>query len=104
MNKMKYERPNFDFQEMKLMEKVADKCWGNGYAYVDANGDDKIDMDPINGEVFNFIESGTGCKGGPENDLLRKNLILDRFPNLTITDADVATNIKKTDLVHSGDS
>ena len=39
MEKKSYESPEFGFQEMKLMERVAEKCWGHGYAWVDHDAD-----------------------------------------------------------------
>lgn len=43
MNKMEYESPRFVFQELQLMERVADRCWGCKYAWYDADSDGVID-------------------------------------------------------------
>ena len=50
-----YEKPVFQFQELKLMERVADTCWGAGSAWYDKNGNHAIEPDEI-------VElPGSGC-------------------------------------------
>lgn len=43
MQKEKYECPEFDFQEMRLTERVADTCWGYKKAWWDEDKDNAID-------------------------------------------------------------
>lgn len=39
-----YESPKFEFQEMLLLERVADVCWGQAhYAWYDANQNGEFD-------------------------------------------------------------
>lgn len=53
----KYEKPQFKFEELKLFERVADKCWGTSHIWLDINNDDKItDID------LNLATTG-GCQG-----------------------------------------
>ncbi len=47
MNKRMYEKPVFQFQELKLMERVADTCWGAGKVWSDKNGNGKTDPEEI---------------------------------------------------------
>lgn len=57
MDKEKYESPKFDFQEMRLLERVADVCWGKSHkAFFDEDKDGKLDI----GEKM-FIVSGDSC-------------------------------------------
>ena len=57
MNKRMYEKPVFQFQELKLMERVADTCWGAGHAWYDKNGNEAIEPEEI-------VElPGNGCSG-----------------------------------------
>lgn len=99
MNKLRYERPVFNFQKMELLEKVADKCWGNGYAFVDANENGTIELPD---EQYHFTDSG--CEGNDPVSLNTRYLaLIRRFPQLGIPDDqgnpkittdDVRTNIK----------
>lgn len=88
--KKKYESPNFDFQEMKLMERVADVCWGTGGIWVDGNRNGSIDTD----ELFNLVGGGQGC-GNKQTiaDVLSK--INEKYDN-KFTPDDVKQNIKVT--------
>lgn len=58
MSKTNYESPNFDFHEMRLMERVADVCWGGKphTAYYDYNHDGFISPGDIKIEL-----SGDNC-------------------------------------------
>lgn len=38
MERVKYESPVFDFQELKLMERVANECWGKSVMFYDLDG------------------------------------------------------------------
>ena len=70
MNKMEYESPRFVFQELQLMERVAEKCWGCKYAWYDADSDGEIDSteiyDPGAGD-----KNGCGNLSGSLDDFLR---------------------------------
>lgn len=52
-----YESPKFDFQELKLFERVADTCWGTASIWLDTNGDNIISNIDIQ------LATGGGCKG-----------------------------------------
>ncbi len=41
MKSTKYENPKFSFQELKLLERVADTCFGNGVIWLDLDGNGK---------------------------------------------------------------
>ena len=41
MKSTKYESPKFSFQELKLLERVADTCFGNGVIWLDLDGNGK---------------------------------------------------------------
>ena len=47
MNTPKYERPKFEFQELQLLERVADTCWGYKEAWYDFNGNGTKDPSEI---------------------------------------------------------
>lgn len=47
MNTLKYERPKFEFQELQLLERVADTCWGYKEAWYDSNGNGAKDPSEI---------------------------------------------------------
>ena len=57
-NKMEYESPKFEFEEMVLTEKVADTCWGYAYAWYDADGNGSID----GGEKVDLSSLGAGIQ------------------------------------------
>lgn len=57
MEKKKYESPEFKFEELKLMERVADTCWGLGNAYLDVDGDGQVSAGDLQ------IDLGGGCSG-----------------------------------------
>lgn len=69
MGKGKYESPKFDFQEMKLMERVADQCWGQAHwAWFDADKDGVVDDD----EKYSWTQ-GASCDAAAEQ--LKNKLI-----------------------------
>ncbi|MDO5409734.1 MAG: hypothetical protein Q4F21_04685 [Lachnospiraceae bacterium] len=45
MERVKYVKPEFNFQEMRLSERVAAKCWGYHSAFYDKDGDQTQDPD-----------------------------------------------------------
>ncbi len=55
--KREYESPKFDFEELKLFERVADVCWGTAQIWLDTNGDGAISGVDIN------LTTGGGCQG-----------------------------------------
>ena len=71
MNKRMYEKPVFQFQELKLMERVADTCWGAGKVWKDKNGNGVVDPD----EVVEL--SGNGCS--KYEDIFSS--VFDEFPD-----------------------
>ena len=90
-----YESPRADFQEMKLLERVADTCWGYAYAWCDADKNGVIEGP----ERIDLVELGlgaTGCQGNAARNAL-KNYFLENF-GFPPTDAQVSTNTK-SDLI-----
>lgn len=93
-----YESPKFEFQEMRLMERIADKCWGYAYAWYDADKDGKID----GGEkvVLNTIGLGdNGCQGGSAEQAL-KSYYSQNF-GVLLSDDDVKVNTKSNTVFPS---
>ncbi len=41
MKSAKYVSPKFEFQELKLVERIANKCFGNGVVWLDLDGNGK---------------------------------------------------------------
>lgn len=57
MKKNVYMTPKFGFQELRLLERVADTCWGKAhYAWYDENKNGKLD-----GDEQKFYIQGTSC-------------------------------------------
>lgn len=97
MENKKYESPKVDFQQMKLLEKVADKCWGYAYAWYDADKDGSIDE----GEKVKLSSIGlgtSGCQGGNAESALKD--YFNKF-NANLTDDDVKVNSKSTTIIKS---
>ena len=57
-----YESPKFEFEELRLAERVASKCWGTNYAWYDVDGDKVIDDNDIVLDIGKILGSN-GCKG-----------------------------------------
>lgn len=81
-----YESPKFDFQELKLFERVADECWGTASIWLDTNGDSIISNIDIQ------LATGGGCKGnesaGNINSAIGEfNSIVDAYNNNKDLDA-----------------
>lgn len=98
MNAVRYESPKFDFQELRLVERVAKKCWGYAYAWYDADKDDTIDEK----EKVRLVDIGLkpdGCQGDGAREEL-KNYFLQAF-GVVLTDQDVSTNTKSKSIVTS---
>lgn len=104
MEKIKYKKPVFDFQEMQIMEKVADVCWGQSHhAYFDADRDGKIDAD----EQCFYVKADS-CN---ESMLKLKQLLIDaNFIYITgsnkcdcegkqFCDSDIAENVGKGAII-----
>lgn len=97
-NKMEYESPKFEFEEMVLTEKVADTCWGFAYAWYDADGDGSID----GGERVDLSSLGlgsSGCQGDIAREAL-KNYFQKEF-SVSLSDDDVSTNTKSRVVIGS---
>lgn len=98
MEKMVYESPKFEFQELKLAERVADTCWGYAYAWYDADQDGTID----GGEKVALRSLGLkdkGCQGDEARDALIK-YFNDNF-GIELSEADVSTNTKSNSVIGS---
>lgn len=93
-----YESPKFAFEELRLMEQVADTCWGYAYAWYDADGDRTID----GGEKVSLDTLGLGSRGC-QGAAARKELIdyYSRKFNIKLDESDVATNTKSTTVISS---
>ena len=85
---------------MKLLERVADTCWGYAYAWYDVNKDGKIDE----GEKVKLSTleglGENGCQGGNAEIALMK-YFNDRFKNAPLTEDDVKVNTKSDTLIKS---
>lgn len=98
MEKMTYESPKFEFEELKLAERVADTCWGYAYAWYDADKDGSIDGD----EKVNLDELGlgsSGCQGNGAREAL-KEYFLGKF-GVNLSNEDVSTNTKSQIVIGS---
>ena len=100
MKNKKYESPKVDFQQMKLLERVADTCWGYAYAWYDADGNGKIEgKEKVN---LSKIGLGTnGCQGKSARDALKN--YYESLGAVGLTDIDVSTNTKSK-TIHGGNS
>lgn len=96
MENKKYEKPRFEFQEMRLMERVAEKCWGHGYAFIDD------DLNPSTPPAqYYFVDNG-GCEGNADIDLQdRLDQLFSRFPELIGANPPVALDDVKTNVKNS---
>lgn len=98
MEKVTYESPKFEFEEMMLTEKVAAKCWGYAYAWYDADMDGVIDQN----EKVSLSSLGlgdSGCQGGAARDALT-NYFYEKF-NIMLNKDDVSTNTDSTVVIGS---
>lgn len=96
MEKKTYESPKFDFQQMNLTERIADKCWGYNYVFIDADGDPKTPA-----EKYYWIDESSGCQGNDENSINSRlseliSYMAKHHPdfNETFKPEDVWTNVK----------
>lgn len=99
MTKMKYESPKFDFQEMKLAERVADKCWGAQYCWVDHDGDPSTPSKEW--EIYKS-ETTNGCEGNdPKSVAERLALAKEKFPEISdkLKEGDVKVNIQGSEFI-----
>lgn len=63
MKEKEYESPKFEFEELKLSERVADTCWGVKYGWFDIDKDGMID------DNERIQLDGMGSCAGVENQL-----------------------------------
>lgn len=91
MKNMKYESPKFIFQELKLVERVADTCWGFHYGWFDADSDGAIDP----GEKIDLARMGS-CNSVEKglDEYLKKN-----YPGLSYTNSQIKTNVNDKSLI-----
>lgn len=98
MEKLRYESPKFEFQEMRLMERVADTCWGYAYAWYDADRDGVIDgKEKV--QLSDLGLNATGCQGSVAVEQL-KGYFYENF-GVRLSDKDVSTNTKSQVLIGS---
>lgn len=98
MRNVRYESPKFEFQEMRLFERVANKCWGYAYAWYDADKDGAIDgSEKV--ELSTLGLGNTGCQGKDARESLKK-YFKDNF-GVTLSDNDVSTNTESTVVIGS---
>lgn len=88
-----YKKPEFNFQEMGLFERVADVCWGTTQVWLDANHNNKLEP-TID---INFNTSG-GCQGKWSADTMieevdKLNVALNAF-NESETDYSILAQYK----------
>ena len=98
MENLEYESPKVDFKKMKLIERVADTCWGYAYAWYDADKDGTID----NGEKVYLKDLGmndNGCQGAAARESLKK-YFNGKF-GVSLNDSDVSTNTKSKTVIPS---
>lgn len=81
MKKEIYESPIFKFEELHLLEKVADTCWGYKYGWYDENKNGNVDSN----ETF---ELGNGAPGGCKKV---ESMLQEKFPG-----AEVGVNSQST--------
>lgn len=99
MNAVRYESPKFEFQELRLAERVANTCWGYAYAWYDVDKDGKIDD---NGEKVELVKLGlgaNGCQGSSAEAALKKHY-KDAF-GIELSDEAVKVNTKSTVIIGS---
>ena len=99
MNSVKYESPKFDFQELRLAERVANTCWGYAYAWYDADQDGTIHD---NGEKVELEKIGLGAHGcqGTAAEAALKKYYKDTF-GIELSDEAVKVNTKSTVVIGS---
>ncbi|MDI9241828.1 hypothetical protein [Fusibacillus kribbianus] len=98
MNQRTYESPRFEFEEMRLTEKIADKCWGYAYAWYDTDKDGVID----DGERVVLASLGlgpNGCQGSSARDVLKDHF--KKVFGVDLTDEDVSTNTLSKSVIGS---
>lgn len=98
MVKAKYESPKFEFQEMRLLERVAAKCWGNDSplkGYYDVNGNGIYDTGDY---YFNVDTTVNSC---PDKGIAVVNWLKEKYPELQEVNIDAA-NV--TGVVHAFES
>lgn len=78
MKKPEYEAPEFAFQELQLIERVANQCWGAGKIWVDNDDDGKYD------DVIYL--PGNGCSGWEE--IFEKELEISNPPSNLVNTKD----------------
>lgn len=72
-----YESPRFDFEELKLFERVADKCWGTASIWIDTNKDNAITAADIQ------LSTGGGCQGNASATAL--NVAIADYNNMVMS-------------------
>lgn len=75
MKSTRYESPRFEFCELKLIERVANECWGLGHAYLDVDGDKKVSDGDLE------IDFGSGCQGNAAADAINEWFVDNGYPN-----------------------
>ena len=93
-----YESPKFAFEELRLMEQVADTCWGYAYAWYDADGDHTID----GGEKVSLDSLGLGSSGcqGAAAEAVLVDYFYKEF-GVTLEEDDVKVNTKNNTVTGS---
>lgn len=85
-----YESPTFKFQSLKLMERVADTCWGYHYGWFDPDGDGPLPSERIDLTTFG------SCKSVEDGLVQYINEKYNGYLNKPINGNDVKTNTKST--------
>lgn len=93
-----YESPKFEFEELRLSERVAAVCWGYAYAWYDADKDGSIDGK----ELVKLSDLGlkeNGCQGNAARDALQQ-YFLKEF-GIVLSKDDVSTNTESDVVIGS---
>lgn len=93
-----YESPKFEFEELRLSERVAAVCWGYAYAWYDADKDGSIDGK----ELVKLSDLGlkeNGCQGNAAREALQK-YFFDTF-EIRLSEKDVSTNTDSNVVIGS---
>lgn len=95
MKKVEYESPRFEFQEMKLVERVAKQCWALHTAWYDKDGEGDVDADEV--VSLDNVEGASG-EGCASEDLLIKHF-QKYFPGVTFPPKTFSPSVTNSTVV-----
>ena len=91
MENVKYERPKFEFHELRLLERVADVCWGLGHAYLDVDKSGTVTPGDLQ------IDIGSGCHGDSTAQKINEWFVKNGYQNPNYNGS--VSNTKENGLV-----